>query len=180
VHAVLDDRLPYMGRTLAGLALVTLLAPAIAGQDSSNWLERIGERFKLFNACRPMDLVVENLRDHAGDIGLTREALPAAAESRLRAARLYTDDSARADYAYLYVNVNVVGPAHNTSLEYNKSVTDEYGQSSTALTWRRFATGTHGGDAGHILSVLSQNLDLFLAAYLRVNEESCGSPAGRP
>ena len=169
-----------MGRTLAGLALAALLAPAIAGQDSSNWLELFGERFRLFNACRPMQLVVEDLSDDAGEIGLRREALQAAAESRLRAGRLYTDDSARADYSYLYLNVNVGGRAYSISLEYYKSTTDEFGQSSTAPTWRRSGTGTHGGNAGYIVSGLSQYLDTFLAAYLRVNEESCGSPAGRP
>lgn len=180
MHAVLDDGLSYMGRSLAGLALAALLAPAIAGQDSSNWPERFGERFKLFNACRPMKLVVEGLNDDAGDIGLTEEALQAAAESRLRAGLLYTNDSARAGYSYLYLNVNVFRGAYSTSLGYYKSVTDEFGNLGSAQSWHTGVTGTHGGDAGYIVSGLSLQLDGFRAAYLRVNEESCGSPAGRP
>ncbi|MXY68586.1 MAG: hypothetical protein F4Y47_08495 [Acidobacteriia bacterium] len=165
-----------MGRILSGLLLVALLAPGIAGQDISNRLER----FYLFNACRPMQLVVEELDDDAADIGLTQEALQAAAESRLRAARLYAVDGIRADFSHLYVNINVTPRAFSVSLAYYKWVTDEFGQSASAQTWHSGATGTHGGDAGYIVSALSQYLDTFLAAYLRVNEESCGSPAGRP
>ncbi len=165
-----------MGRILAGLALAVLLAPAILGQDNSNRRER----FELFNACRPMRLVVEHLNDDAADIGLTREALRAAAESRLRAARLYTEDSVRADLAYLYVNVNVSGRAVNIVLGYNKWVTDEFGQSLNAQTWVTGGTGMQGGDANYVVSFLSRYLDTFLAAYLRVNEEACGYPAGRP
>lgn len=94
-----------MGRILTGLALASLLVPAIAGQDSSNRRERL----ELFNACRPMELAIEQLHSASADIGLTREALQAAAESRLRAARLYTEDWRRADGAWLYVKVSVVG-----------------------------------------------------------------------
>ena len=165
-----------MGRILAGLALAALMVPAIAGQGTSNR----SERFRLFNACRPMRLAVEQLNDDAANIGLTRETLQAAAESRLRAARLYTEDPTRADFAYLYVNVNVTGRAFNISLGYSKWVTDEFGQTSTAQTWHTGGTGTLGGDTGHVVSSLSRELDTFLAAYLRINEEACGYPAGRP
>ena len=165
-----------MGRILAGLALAGLMAPAIAGQDTSNRRDR----FRLFNACRPMELVVEHLNDDAADIGLDKKALQAAAESRLRAARVYTEDPVRADFSYLYVNVTVTGRAFNISLEYSKWVTDEFGQSSNAQTWHTGGTGTQGGNASYVVSSLSRELDTFLAVYLRVNEEACGHPAGRP
>ena len=75
-----------MRRILALLPLVALLATMAVGPDAaSGW-----ERFNLFNACRPMRLVIQDLDDDATEIGLTREMLKAAAESRLRAARLYT------------------------------------------------------------------------------------------
>lgn len=69
-----------MRGALASLSVAALLAPAAVGQ--------VRERFELFNACRPMRLVVEGLPDRAAAIGLTEQSLQAAAESRLRGARL--------------------------------------------------------------------------------------------
>ena len=106
-----------------------------------------------------MELVVERLSDYATDIGLTEKALQAAAESRLRAARLYTEDSAKSDFAYLYVNVNVVGPAFNILVEYEKRVTDRFGRLGNAVTWNSGSTGTHGRDAGYTVQALSEHLD---------------------
>ncbi len=163
-----------MRRILALLPLVALLATMAVGQVFDQ------ERLKLFNACRPMQLLIEKLPDDATEIGLTREMLKAAAESRLRAARLYTGDWERSDGAMLYVNINVVGRAHNTLITYRKAVTDAFATNGFAVTWHASSTGTHVGNAGYIVSLLSQLLDTFLAAYLRVNEPACESPAGRP
>ena len=195
---------------LRSLPLAALLASAAAGQDAG--IKQSLERFKLFNACRPMELVVEGLRDGAADIGLAKGALQAAAESRLRAARLYTgrtpaprDDRTAPvladfegekalekwiaeyrkweaenppyDAPYLYVNVNVSGPAFSVSVGYHRNVSNAFGHDGIAMTWNAGSTGTHGRDAGYIVSSLSQHLDSFLAAYLRVNEQACGPPA---
>ena len=160
-----------MRRVLASLSLAALLAAAAAGQDDGT--QQSVERFRLYNACRPMGLMVEELTDGAAEIGLTEEAL--------QAARLYTevfteDYHAKADFAYLYVNVNVVGTAFSVSVEYHKRVSDRFGQEGIPGTWRSSFTGTTR-TAGYIVSALSQHLDRFLAAYLRANEEACGSPA---
>ena len=165
-----------MRRALALLPLAALLTPIAAGQDAASRQER----FELYNTCRPMQLVIEDLSDDADKIALSRESLQAAAESRLRAARLYTEDPKGSNFAYLYVNVNVFGPAFNISLEYKKLVSDEFGVAGLAPSWDSGGTGTHGKNAGYIVSSLSQYLDRFLAAYLRVNEEACGTPASRP
>ena len=161
-----------MLRALISIALAALLAPTAAGQDSASRQDR----FRLFNACRPMELVVEKLSPDADKIALSEESLQAAAESRLRAARLYTEDPEKADFAYLDVYVNVFGPAYTILVEYKKEVADAFGQAGKAVTWSTGSTGTHGKDAGFIVSSLSQHLDRFLAAYLRVNEEACGVP----
>ena len=43
-----------------------------------------------------------------------------------------------------------------------------------ATTWERGETlGQHGGDAGFIMQALSEDLDLFILEYLRVNEGYC-------
>ena len=158
--------------TAAILCVMALCSVRPASGHASESVEF--EQFHLFNACQPMGLAVEGLNDDARDIRLTEERLRVAADSRLRAARLYTSDALRADYAYLYVNVNVSGPAFSIRLAYNKIARDMFGRTGWATTWTTGAAGTHGRDASYIVSVLSEHLDRFLAAYLRVNEEACG------
>lgn len=89
----------------------------------------------------------------------------------MRAARLYDAEATH----YLYINVNVVGPAYSYSLEFEKLVHDFSSDASgLATTWDTGATGTHGGDAGYILSGVSRAMDRFLVEFLRVNEAGCG------
>ena len=95
------------------------------------------------------------------------------AESRLRAARLFTSTTP-AD-TYLYVRVSVVGGAFAMRLEFKKRVSDSLsGESFLAGTWNSGVTGTHGRDADYILQGLSEWLDRFVLEYLRVNEAACG------
>ena len=129
------------------------------------------DRFKLFNNCEPMYLLVENLDSDDLEIGLTEQRLQAAAESRLRGARLY---SSTRGTPYLYVNINTFSVAFSVRLEYNKLLFDAASVSSyPATTWKVGSTGTHGRNAEYIVSVLSGLLDEFLTAYLRVNEAAC-------
>ena len=60
------------------------------------------DRFRLWNGCKPMRLVIEHLRAEAIDIGLTRKSLTTVVESRLRAARLYYSGA----NPYLYVQTH--------------------------------------------------------------------------
>ena len=131
------------------------------------------ERFQLFNECRPMFLLVETLPKGAEVIGLTVNSLAIAARSRLRSARLYTD-TARSEY--LYINVNVVGPAFSATLAFKKSVYDPVSALTRyAQTWEVGATGTHGKDAADVRSVVAENMDEFLDAFLRVNQAACAN-----
>ena len=128
------------------------------------------DHFQLFANCRPMNLVVEGLGDDASKVGLARESIQAAVESRLRSARLYSSEATN----WLYINVNVGDRAFSTSLSYNKEVYDPASnQLRNAETWEIGGTGTHGEDAGYILSLVSQYMDSFLVDFLRVNEEAC-------
>ena len=86
---------------------ILLTASTIQAQAVSDW-----DRFELFNACRPMMLVVEGLTPDAQAVRLTKERIQLAAESRLRTARLYTGSREKANSAYLYININVRGPAY--------------------------------------------------------------------
>lgn len=156
-----------MTRRIAPLAAAALLlaAPATAEEVSGV------DRFRLWNACKPMRLVVESLRQDAADIGLAEDAIEVAVRSRLRGARLYDAGGSE----LLYVNVNVSGRAFSTSIGYHKAVLDPAsGQIYPTETWNTGAVGTHGGDAGYVLSAVSQYADKFIDEYLRVNAESCG------
>ena len=132
------------------------------------------DRFMLWSDCRPMELVVEGLPEDAVQIGLTKERIAIAVRSRLRAARLY--EMSAPSSPYLYVNVNVVGLSFSIEIAYNKYVQDLVtGKIYRARTWGTGVTGTHGKDAGYILSVVAQNMDEFIDEYLRVNEDACRS-----
>ena len=132
------------------------------------------DRFQLWNECRPMSLVVEDLSDDATAIDLTEDAIKIAVRSRLRAARLYSEDGGEAAWADLYINALVVGPAFSIGIYYYKFVWDI----ATKLefqtpTWRRGSTGTHGVDSNYILSSVAQDADAFIDEYLRVNADAC-------
>ena len=128
------------------------------------------DRFELFNYCYPMRLVVEGLPPDAAEINLSEESIQAALESRLRSARLY--DSVGIDR--LYSRVNVVGAAFSIELEFMKVVQDlDSDETRLASTWETGSTGTHGSDAGYILSAISRHMDRFLVEFLRVNETAC-------
>ena len=120
-----------LAAALLGLAL--LLAGVGAGQDADRGLAQFTEdeeRVQLFNSCRPMFFVVDGINDEVEGIGLTKEVLLPAIESRLRAARLYPDapkDVGEAVSALLVANVNVVRSAFHVSVAYAKRVTDEFG-----------------------------------------------------
>ena len=152
--------------TLLGILLTASTVQAQAVSDL--------DHFELFNACRPTRLLVERLSSDARAVGLTKERIQLAAESRLRAARLYTESIVKANAAYLYIRISAVGRAYHISVEYTRWVTDQVNNSNgPATTWDTGSTGTHGGDAGFIIQDLSSHLDEFLAGYLRVNESAC-------
>ena len=104
---------------------------------------------------------------------LDKADLQAAAESRLRSARLYIgsmlavirgEANLRAglklkDFSrlgLLSVDVFVVGPEFSMSIEFSKILTDEFQNSSYATTWDWTTNRLHGGDASYIVSNLSQ------------------------
>ena len=128
------------------------------------------DRFRLWNVCRPMGLLVEGQSDDATAIGLTMEAIEVAVRSRLRAARLYSDDA----WSYLYVNMNVISSGYGTKVEYYKSVMDIATRlERRTATWVTGAVGMHGQDPNFILSSVSQYTDEFIDEYLRVNADAC-------
>ena len=71
------------------------------------------DRFQLWNECRSMILMVENIDmvDDAAANSLTTEGIEIAVRSRLRAARIYSDYETGSDWPHLYINVTVARSA---------------------------------------------------------------------
>lgn len=74
---------------------------------------------------------------------------------------------------WLYVNVNVVGQAFSYSLDFKRWLPLSYGRNGSVTLWSRNGLGTHGGDSSNIMNTLSEKLDGFIQAYLKVNERAC-------
>lgn len=152
-------------RSLLALAVILTLTPLAEATSSDR------DRFELFSDCQPIYLIAGDLTPAAVEIGLTKEAVRAAVESRLRSAQLYNPG---ASTPFLYVYVHVVGIAFHIDLEYNKQLLDPAsGLTSRATTWSTGTTGTHGRDVSFILAAVSELMDLFLVEFVRVNEEAC-------
>ena len=150
-----------------------LSAPVALGEDDKLLEELliVMERFNLFNHCKPIKLPeLILLDDDAKKIGLSDKSILTAAESRLRAARLYDENANNS----LLIQINVFQSVFSMNVYFTKRlfdpVTDVYMYVST---WRKGVTGTHGQDSSYIMSSLSQLLDQFFAEYLRVNESAC-------
>jgi len=133
------------------------------------------KRFKLCNICRPVRLEIEDLRRNATDIGLTEDRLRIIAESRLRAARIYTDSEEESNGAGLRILVAVGLGVSSVQVRYFKHLFDPVSlRSSIHVTWQTVSNSEHGGDSRVIIQSVSEQVDKFLVEYLRVNEEHCG------
>ena len=154
----------------SSLSLIAAASLAFAGPAWGEDVATKYDRFKLWNDCLPMGLLIESLPKGASDIGLTKETLTTTVRSRLRAARLYNASGLE----YLYLNVNVFGKAFNVDLGFRKVVKDVMsGELNHGTTWSTGSTGTHGRNPGFIRSTVSEHTDEFIDEYLRVNEEAC-------
>ena len=170
-----------MSALLIAVAVLAGIQPglALAQEDELDALFACSEAedmksFELCNVCRPVPLLIESLDRAATDIGLTKDRLRITAESRLRAARLYTDSGEESNGAVLYINVGVLGPAVSLQVQYHKRLLDPVTvEINIAPTWRNSVLGTHSGDPGFIIQALSEEVDEFLVEYLRVNEKHC-------
>ena len=151
---------------------VMLVAATAVGQqpDERDVVTTIG----LFNNCEPMHVAA--LIPEPGGLfewEEVREVAQSTATRRLRVARLLAGPQDGS--GVLFVLVRVYGSGYVVSLEYRKLVTDlATGRTFPARTWGTTRGGLHGGTiVGAIRSTLSDQLDFFLAEYLRVNEPAC-------
>lgn len=150
------------------LVLSVLFALNVYAQDEPAYSL---DDFQLLTFCQPTELIVEDLSQDAAQIGLTKNSIETLVRSRLRAARIYTENYIG---QHLYVNVNVVGPAFNVHLAFSKLLKDAFTQEVyKAATWYKGSTGTHGRDHQYIKGAISEFTDQFIDEYLRVNADHC-------
>ncbi len=157
------------------LLVLIFTAPVAFGQDgdqSFTFMER-WDRFRLWNYCRPVVMLVSDLPSGTKRLGLEIEDIEVAVRSRLRSARIFAEDYS-SNPGQLSVVVNVAGEAYSLDVEYRKRLDDSAsGETLFTGTWEAGVTGIHGQVSTHILSALSHSIDLFIDDYLRVNEEKC-------
>ena len=154
----------------AALLIIAAAAPAKEVSDL--------DRFNLWNECRPMVLVVKVVSNEADFLGPTRDAIEVAVRGKLRAAHLFTENDAAAEWSFLYINVNVIGPAYSAEISYEKLLEDPATKlKNTAKTWTTGGTGTRNKTPkytlAYILAVVEHHTDEFIDEYLRVNAEAC-------
>ena len=155
-----------MRKMVLVIFFVPLLSTTVQAQTDLDFM-------KLWNACQPIFLVVEDTTKGSKNIGLTEQRIQTMAESRLRAARIYHKDSGTA----LYINVHYLegnAGAFSLRLEFQQPVRLlRYGKTMIATTWDISVLGTAAGSAEYIMQVLSEYVDRFVNEYLRVNADSC-------
>ena len=165
-------------KAIASLLLMLAVSSSTYSELSREQQEDIlhkFERFKLFNHCQPVYLLIDDLSPEAEDISLNKEDIQNAVESRLRSAGLYLDEI-DLDKSYLFVKIYVFKISAVLIFEFNKEVVDKAsGVKTNAPTWDNTMSGYHGGDSGYISSAIAKQTDKFLVEYLRVNEGACGN-----
>jgi len=167
---LVSQRMNYFNACTAAVFLALLQGSAISAQVFGP------PKNALFTSCRPMFLHVAEFSDDAKEIGLTRAQLTNAVESRLRSARLFSDQiqepiSLRTQ---LTVSVHVVSNAFSILLLFEKMGYDYHTANFLQdVVWMKGSTGTHGQDAGYVVSALSKHVDEFLTEFLRANDSAC-------
>ena len=128
------------------------------------------ERHALLAQCTKMKLFVFLSAKSEGDLKLEKDAVVNAVESRLRAARLFEKGVST---QFLVVTVLGVGPAFHVDVSLERWLPDTgFGNSGVVTVWKTGTVGT-SNSGQFILGAVTENLDEFLAKYLRANEEAC-------
>ena len=127
----------------------------------------------IFALCHGMFLDVGiGPKDLARKIGLSQTEVIAAAEARLRSARLYRDAGDQA----LSISVNLGEDVFSVEVALKRAVRDlGYSVGGVMTVWKTGHIGSYSSSE-IILSALSRSLDSFLASYLRINDVACKLP----
>lgn len=167
-----------MTARMAVIIALAAIAPEVwAETENHSRTKGSIEEFRIYTKCLGVILVVEHLSEDAEKIGLGREEIIAAVESRLRAAGLYQSgyfgfpEGSVVFFPHLYVNVNVKGNAYSVLVELKKWVNEPLsGQLNFAQTWRIGKLGTQGSENPSIMSAVRSLTDQFVDEWNKVNK----------
>ena len=164
-------------RVVFAVALVAIAAGVCAASDKSDKTKGSIDEFELYTKCLGVILVVEHLSDDARKIGLKREEIIAAVESKLRSAGLYQSsffgfsEGSVVFLPHLYMHVNVIGQSFCVLLELKKWVHEPLsGQLNYTQTWRSETSGVNGNSSRRILTSVSDLTDQFIDEWNKVNK----------
>lgn len=168
--------------TAVAVLALSFVAPAAVGETA----EETHARFQLFANCEPIDLDVMYSDGSFRRGSPTEDAIQAAAESRLRSARLFSlrgetrlkievrtwKNDGTIDWSTLETEDK--GNGFRISIAYYKRLSDVLSDTSKYMaTWEREKVGKDYKNMDYILYGVSALLDEFLLAFLRVNEQAC-------
>ncbi len=168
-------------RWIAVFAVLAAIGTAGAEESGRTIRERLAEQLDLFSLCSRegrMDLVIDDLPEHAARAGLTRDGIRDVIEGRLRRVRLHDPSAEPLLHAVIILGEPEEGhiPFYSIELRYLRDLLAEHlGLAALAETW---STGGAGqGDADSFLTHLRGLVDEFIAEYLRVRDsEACREP----
>lgn len=152
------------------VVIMVLFSLSVAAEEKTD----VGvdtDKFRLFNKCQP---VTYSLALQDDDLGLSEEAIRTMIESRLRAARIYSDTEWNGSSIRVTINVNK--NAFSTTIMFNKLFQDTVFSEDigSAITWMEGGIGLSGGRADFVMNSVSQKMDGFINEYMRVNGSACG------
>ena len=162
------------------IAVAMLAAVGAAwAQDSGRAIrDSLAEKLDAFNLCsveERVDLLVDELPEHAAGAGLTTETVREAIESRLRGARLLDRNAGPLLHARFAIGVPEEGhvPFYSMEISFLRELfAERLGLFALAETWSTAGSGQ--GDAESFLAHLDGLVGGFIAEYFRVREtETC-------
>ena len=167
---------------VAALALchVALAQGQETDEESTNY-EAARDMFDFFNSCEGMTYYVKTWGKGSKDSALSESDIANAVDSRLRAARIFRENTQGAK-SYFNVYVTWAGNAASLDVGFEKpGFADPYSTHRSFQfprgmeTWRKSWFVHQGGlSSGDVLAQLSKYLDEFIVNYLRVNsDEAC-------
>ena len=128
--------------------------------------------FELWTGCANVSVGGRNwVSVEENDFGLTADGIETAIESRLRAARIHTNESGP---VALVLRVSLNGSAYMIGLHFFKgALYDRYGFGGSIPAWSHISFGPHIRRASFLMEVIRKKIDEFMNLYLLVNEPAC-------
>lgn len=164
--------------------LATVACDPVSTETDTTSKEDIRLKFRLFNDCQPIELLIGVSLGKDNRVNLTETELRNFIESRLRSARIPVElnepGKSTRMVDHLYAGVNTIGISVRIELEFNKVLDDPLSSTyGTAITWETGMLGHFGisdsveENKALILSGFQEHLDEFITEYLRANQKYC-------